>query len=185
MTAQAWYRRRSQPKARHRRRLYPSASRWRRSFASRRQSPRFHQPGCACWSGCGIRDPDTRRRLPAQLKNLGKLRKMTQEKLAVMVGTKQSAICRIERSQEANWELETLVKMAEALDARLSVVIEPFEAVIARYRSEAVTEHSSAASEPPKNSDQNLDTPSAATDHLPKPAQRPSSIEERHGISCD
>jgi transcriptional regulator with XRE-family HTH domain len=123
--------------------------------------------------------------IPAQLKNLRKLRKLTQEELAEMVGTKQSAICRIERSQEANWELETLVKIAEALDARLSVVIEPYEAVIACYRSERVTAHSSAAGEPPKSAIQEPKTLSAAEDRLPVPAQRPLSIGERHGISRD
>ena len=123
--------------------------------------------------------------IPAQLKNLRKLRKRTQEELAEAVGTKQSAICRIERSQEANWELETLVKIAEALDARLSVVIEPYEAVIARYRRENITEHSSAANEPSKSGAQGPDRPSAADDRQPVPEQKPSSIGGRHGISRD
>ena len=79
--------------------------------------------------------------IPAQLKNLRKLRKFTQDDLAEKTGMKQSAICRIERSRQANWELETLVKMAEALNARLSVVIEPFEIVAARYKAEVGIQH--------------------------------------------
>jgi transcriptional regulator with XRE-family HTH domain len=84
--------------------------------------------------------------IPAQIKALRKLRKLNQEELAELVGTKQSAISRLERSQEAKFELETLVRLAEALDARLAVVIEPYETVIARYRSEQVTAKASAAS---------------------------------------
>ena len=89
--------------------------------------------------------------IPAQIKNLRKLRNLTQAGLAERVGTKQSAICRIERSQESNWELETLVKLAEALDARLSVVIEPYEAVVARYRIEESVDHASALARPLKS----------------------------------
>jgi len=72
--------------------------------------------------------------IPAQIKTLRKYRGMTQKELAEKAGTKQSAVCRLERSQEANWELETLVRFAEALDARLAVVMEPFENVVARYK---------------------------------------------------
>jgi transcriptional regulator with XRE-family HTH domain len=73
--------------------------------------------------------------IPAQIKAIRKFRDMTQKELAELVGTKQSAISRIEQSQESNWELETLVKLAEALDARLAVVIEPYESVTARLKS--------------------------------------------------
>jgi len=84
--------------------------------------------------------------IPAQIKNLRKFRELNQAELAERVGTKQSAISRLERSQDANPELETLVKIAEALDARLSVVIEPYEVVIARYRQERASTAASAAS---------------------------------------
>jgi len=84
--------------------------------------------------------------IPAQIKTLRKFRKLKQEELANLVGTKQSAISRLERSQEAKFELETLVKLAEALDARLSVLIEPYETVIARYRAEQAASRASAAS---------------------------------------
>ena len=83
--------------------------------------------------------------IPAQIKNLRKLRGLNQAQLAEMARTKQSAISRLERAQEAKWELETLVRLAEALDARLAVVIEPYEAVIARYKAEQTNPDESAA----------------------------------------
>ncbi|MEJ0093782.1 MAG: helix-turn-helix transcriptional regulator [Methylocella sp.] len=82
--------------------------------------------------------------IPAQIKNLRKLRNINQASLAKLVGTKQSSISRLERSLEAKWELETLVKLAEALDARLSVIIEPYENVIARYKNEQRANYASA-----------------------------------------
>jgi transcriptional regulator with XRE-family HTH domain len=83
--------------------------------------------------------------IPAQIKTLRKFRKMTQKELAEKSGTKQSAVCRLERSQEANWELETLVKYAEALGARLAVIIEPYETVMAQYRRAEKSKEASAA----------------------------------------
>jgi len=83
--------------------------------------------------------------IPAQLKSLRKLRGRNQEELALMTGTKQSGISRLERSSHGNWNLETLVKIAEALDARLSVVIEPYEMVIARFKAEEQRSDQSAA----------------------------------------
>ena len=73
--------------------------------------------------------------IPAQLKTIRKFRDLNQGELADRVGTKQSSISRLERSSHGKWNLEFLVKVAEALDARLSVVIEPYETVIARYRA--------------------------------------------------
>jgi len=83
--------------------------------------------------------------IPAQIKTLRKYRGMTQKELAKKAGTKQSAVCRLERSQEANWELETLVRFAEALDARLAVIMEPFENVIARYKLAASNQRQPSA----------------------------------------
>jgi len=83
--------------------------------------------------------------IPAQLKSLRKMRGLNQEELALMIGTKQSGISRLERSSHGNWNLETLVKIAEALDARLAVTIEPYEAVIARFKAEERKANQSAA----------------------------------------
>lgn len=83
--------------------------------------------------------------IPAQIKALRTLRGLNQEDLAELTGTKQSAISRLERSTQTNWNLETLVKISEALDARLSILIEPFETVVARYRAEQSSLERSAA----------------------------------------
>jgi transcriptional regulator with XRE-family HTH domain len=107
--------------------------------------------------------------IPAQIKTLRKLRKMTQTALAEKAGTKQSAVCRLERAQESNWELETLVKFAEALDARLAVVIEPYELAVARYRAESKSPAPSAAtakSEPPPKAAEIEFTPKQGSEQL-------------------
>jgi transcriptional regulator with XRE-family HTH domain len=83
--------------------------------------------------------------IPAQIKSLRKLRGITQQQLAEKVGTKQSAVSRLESGEESNWELETLVKHAEALDARLSVTFEPYEIVVARYKLTSRANEPSAA----------------------------------------
>lgn len=83
--------------------------------------------------------------IPAQLKSLRKLRGLNQGELADIVGTKQSGISRLEKSSHGNWNLETLVKIAEALDARLAVTIEPYEIVIARFKADEQRAKESAA----------------------------------------
>jgi transcriptional regulator with XRE-family HTH domain len=121
--------------------------------------------------------------IPAQIKTLRKLRKLRQEELAERVGTKQSAISRLERSQDAKFELETLVKLAEALDARLSVVIEPYETVIARYRDEQTALKASVAS---IEADARQQSPAQFAVNAPIPD--PISMQnkrESHGIGDD
>jgi transcriptional regulator with XRE-family HTH domain len=125
--------------------------------------------------------------IPAQLKRLRKMRRMRQEELAERVGTKQSAISRIERSQEAKYELETLVRMAEALDARLSVVIEPYEDVIARYQAQERTLNGLSAADAQSEAKQPENEESAAS-WKPGNNWRPvtlGSMSEKHGISRD
>jgi transcriptional regulator with XRE-family HTH domain len=114
--------------------------------------------------------------IPAQIKALRKLRGHRQDQLAEMVGTKQSGISRLERSTNGNWNLETLVKISEALDARLSVVIEPVEVVIARYKAEDNARGNSAATAGLKGaSDQSQSLadvpkePDASTKQMPQP----------------
>jgi transcriptional regulator with XRE-family HTH domain len=115
--------------------------------------------------------------IPAQIKALRKFREMTQKKLAEHVGTKQSAISRIEQSQESNWELETLVKLAEALDARLSVVIEPYESVITRLKNlNQFSERSAATADTGLTP---LQPPKLSNGH----GQIPPQSEEKRGAS--
>lgn len=47
----------------------------------------------------------------------------------------QSAVSRIEHAEYAGWTFRTLLRVADALDARLKVVFEPVEDVIARQEA--------------------------------------------------
>jgi transcriptional regulator with XRE-family HTH domain len=121
--------------------------------------------------------------IPAQIKTLRKLRGLKQEELAERVGTKQSAISRLERSQDAKFELETLVKLAEALDARLSVLIEPYETVVARYRTEQAASKASAASVEAEARQQI--SPLSAADAPTSNVTRLQNMSESHGLGDD
>jgi len=62
------------------------------------------------------------------LESMLKLREqsgMTQQTLAEKIGTKQPALSRLERGGFKNASMETLSKIADALDARLVVRLEP------------------------------------------------------------
>jgi len=71
--------------------------------------------------------------IAGQLIELRKLRQMSQAALAEKIGTKQAGISRVESADYGNWNFNTLRKIAEALDARLRVMIEPSEAVLREY----------------------------------------------------
>ncbi len=49
---------------------------------------------------------------------------------------KQSAISRIEQADYGNWSLNTLFRVADALDARLCISFDPIEEVVAQYKDE-------------------------------------------------
>ena len=68
--------------------------------------------------------------IASQIRFLRELRRMRQSDLAKISGMKQSAISRIEKADYASWNYATLVRVAEALDARLRVTFEPSEDVI-------------------------------------------------------
>ena len=89
-----------------------------------------------------LKDPEFRREwfraeleeaVPASFHALRERRNQTQTALAEQMGTKQPAISRFEKSTEAVWEFEFLLRMAEALDARLRVVVEAAEDIISDY----------------------------------------------------
>jgi transcriptional regulator with XRE-family HTH domain len=61
---------------------------------------------------------------------------MTQTKLADATGMKQSAISRFEKSTDANWKFETLLTLAEALDAQLQIRVVRYEDVIRQFERE-------------------------------------------------
>jgi transcriptional regulator with XRE-family HTH domain len=64
--------------------------------------------------------------MAAQIKGLREARGLSQEELAELVGTKQSGISRIERSDYSTWKVETLRKLARAFGVRLRVRFESF-----------------------------------------------------------
>lgn len=74
--------------------------------------------------------------VPERFRDLRETRDMTQSDLADVADMKQSAISRFESQRVANWKLETLLKLADALDAQLEISIVPAEEVIARHERE-------------------------------------------------
>jgi len=96
------------------------------------------------------RDPAFRQRfflaessakIAQQLIALRKRRELSQAQLAEKLGTQQPAISRVESADYRNWSYNTLRKVAEALDARLRVYIEPSEDVFKEYEDEEDGQH--------------------------------------------
>ncbi|HVP90002.1 MAG TPA: helix-turn-helix transcriptional regulator [Terriglobales bacterium] len=67
------------------------------------------------------------------IRSLREKRKKRQADLAKKAGMKQSAISRIEQADYFGWSFRTLFRVADALDARLRIIFEPTETVIADY----------------------------------------------------
>lgn len=74
--------------------------------------------------------------VPDKFRALREARELTQEELARLADMKQSAISRFEKSRDASWKLETLMKLAEALDAQLTISLTPAEDVLKKYASD-------------------------------------------------
>jgi transcriptional regulator with XRE-family HTH domain len=72
-------------------------------------------------------------RIAKQLIALRKKRHLNQKQVAELVGTHQPAISRAERADYHNWSFNTLRGIADALDARIRVVIEPSEEILREY----------------------------------------------------
>lgn len=71
--------------------------------------------------------------IASQIQVIREQRGLTQTELAQLIGTKQPQISRIENYESvgnANWELETLRKLANALDTRLRVSFETYGSLI-------------------------------------------------------
>lgn len=68
-----------------------------------------------------------------QLISLRKRRELNQTQVAELLDTKQPAISRVERADYHHWSFNTLWRLAEAMDARLRVLIEPAEDVLPEY----------------------------------------------------
>ena len=62
----------------------------------------------------------------AQIKALREDRKLSQQELADLVGTKQSGISRLEKADYSTWKIETLRKLARAFGVRLRISFDEF-----------------------------------------------------------
>jgi transcriptional regulator with XRE-family HTH domain len=71
-----------------------------------------------------------------QLIALRKRRGLNQTQVAEALETGQPAISRVERADYRNWSFNTLRRLADAMDARLRVIIQPAEDVISEYEAE-------------------------------------------------
>ncbi len=74
--------------------------------------------------------------VPQLFRSLRKKRSLTQAQLAEITKIKQSSISRFESSTDAVWKFTTLQAMAEAMDSRLYINLEPAEDVIDRVERE-------------------------------------------------
>ncbi len=68
------------------------------------------------------------------IRGLRKKRSMLQKDLAKESGMLQSAISRVEQAEYSAWSFSTLFRVADALDARLKITLEPAEDVIEEYK---------------------------------------------------
>lgn len=69
-----------------------------------------------------------------QMRRLRKRRRMRQVDVAERSGIRhQSAISRIEQSDYSAWNFATLLRIGQALDARVRIIFEPAEEVISSY----------------------------------------------------
>jgi transcriptional regulator with XRE-family HTH domain len=72
-------------------------------------------------------------RIAEQLMALRKKRHLNQKQVAELLGTHQPAISRAERADYHSWSFKTLRCIADALDARIQVFIEPSEEILQEY----------------------------------------------------
>jgi transcriptional regulator with XRE-family HTH domain len=75
-------------------------------------------------------------RVAEQLVALRKRRGLNQTQVADLIGTKQPAISRAEQADYQSLNLGTVRKIADRLDARLRVYIEPAEDVLCEYEDD-------------------------------------------------
>lgn len=68
--------------------------------------------------------------ISAQIKALREERNLSQLELAKLIGTQQSGVSRLEKSDYSAWKVETLRKLAKAFHVRLSIRFEEFGTLI-------------------------------------------------------
>lgn len=74
--------------------------------------------------------------VPETFRTMRERREMTQTQLADDADMKQSAVSRFEKSSEATWKMDTLLRYAEAVDAQLIITLKPAEEAIAEMERE-------------------------------------------------
>jgi transcriptional regulator with XRE-family HTH domain len=104
-----------------------------------------------------LQDPEYRERfflaeasaeIARQLIALRKRRQLSQVELAQRANTQQPAVSRVEQADYQNWSFNTLRKLTNAMEGRLTVKIEAWEDVVAEYYSED-DHHPPSGSQPP------------------------------------
>jgi len=75
-----------------------------------------------------------------QIRELRLKREMRQVDLAKACHMKQSAVSRLEQANYSRWTFTTLQRVAESLDARVRVILQPADEVIAEYERQDAQE---------------------------------------------
>lgn len=125
-----------------------------------------------------------------QLIQLRKRRGLNQTEVADILETGQPAISRVERADYRNWSFNTLRRLAEALDARLRVYIEPAEDVLIEYEDEPKLVAAASAAMDGINK-QDIDSfqntmgllVGSAADEGKKKQFEPAKMEDNYGIA--
>lgn len=68
-----------------------------------------------------------------EIQKLRKKRGFSQTELAALIGTTQSAISRLEQAEYSKWSFNTLLNIADALDAQIGFELRPANEVIFHY----------------------------------------------------
>jgi transcriptional regulator with XRE-family HTH domain len=76
---------------------------------------------------------DCSARIAAQIIALRKRRGLNQQQVTDLIGARQTAISRVENADYQNWNFNTLREIADALDARILVLIGPSEDILRQY----------------------------------------------------
>ena len=71
-----------------------------------------------------------------QIRTIRIKREMRQVDLAKTARMKQSAVSRVEQANYSRWTFTTLLRIADALDARVRVIFDPYEDVIKEYEQQ-------------------------------------------------
>jgi len=74
----------------------------------------------------------TQKEIAGQIRQLREKRQLTQIQFAKLCKMGQPAVSRIEQASYSGWTYKTLARVAEKLNARLRIIYEPLEEVIAR-----------------------------------------------------